>query len=109
MINEYTRKMTANEQECFDIGYKAGKYDALREQEKYHIGDVNEMIPQWISVEGRLPKPFENVLCFFPYKNYGSQIDVSYFESNSGVCADAHRFNAPSHWMPLPQPPQKGE
>ena len=63
----------------------------------------------WIPVNERLPEIFKNVLCLFPYKNYGSQIEVSYFESNSGVCADAHRYNAPTHWMPLPEPPRKDD
>ena len=35
---------------------------ALRAQGKYHIGDVNEMIPQWISVEDRMPENEQSVL-----------------------------------------------
>lgn len=47
---------------------------------------------EWISVKDRLPEVYAKVLCYFPNKRYGSQIAVSYFESNaieSGMCANA--------------------
>lgn len=65
---------------------------------------------EWISVKDRLPEVYAKVLCYFPNKRYGSQIAVSYFESNaieSGMCADAFKHGKPTHWMPLPEPPKE--
>lgn len=63
---------------------------------------------EWVSVEDRLPKKFTNILCFFPNKDYGSQIEIDYMETDRGYFAREFKWGAPTHWMPLPQPP-KGE
>lgn len=63
---------------------------------------------KWISVEDRLPKRFENVLCYYPEKDYGSRIMISYNESTADeptVFSEQHRWGKVTHWMPLPQQP----
>lgn len=74
---------------------------ALREQS----GTDTNVGGKWISVKDELPDKFQDVLCFFPNKDFGSKIEISYFESISGVCADTHRYKAPTHWQPLPAKP----
>ena len=88
-------------------------------------GDVSEMIAdhlishgvtvqEWISVDDRLPKEGEYVLCVLKGFNYGGKIQVCKF-----VPADKFKdkpyfehfrngFPSVTHWMPLPEPP-KGE
>ena len=53
-------------------------------------------VQEWISVEDRLPKPFENVLVFRDGK-----ISIDYNEGNGWFAYD---FNGKrvTHWMPLP-------
>ena len=59
-------------------------------------------VQEWISVNDRLPKPFENVIVFRDGK-----ISIDYNEGNGWFAYD---FNGKrvTHWMPLPQTP-KGE
>ena len=71
--------------------------NALRERDKQR--------GKWTSVEDELPDIFQDVLCFFPNKKFGSKIEISYFETKSGVCADTYKYEAPTHWQPLPELP----
>lgn len=65
---------------------------------------------EWISVEERSPKRREKCLCYYPQKDYGSKVVVDYAETDDGYFAEQYQFGAPSHWMPLPEPPKmKGE
>ena len=59
-------------------------------------------VQEWVPVDDRLPKPFENVIVFRDGK-----ISIDYNEGNGWFAYD---FNGKrvTHWMPLPQPP-KGE
>ena len=59
-------------------------------------------VQEWISVNDRLPKPFESVLVFRDGK-----ISIDYNEGNGWFAYD---FNGKrvTHWMPLPEKP-KGE
>ena len=58
----------------------------------------------WIKVEDKLPKKFENVLCLFPKKDYGSKIAISYNEGR-GYFADQFKWGKVTHWQPLPELP----
>ena len=53
-------------------------------------------VQEWISVDDRLPKPFENVIVFRDGK-----ISIDYNEGNGWFAYD---FNGKrvTHWMPLP-------
>ena len=55
-------------------------------------------VQEWVPVEDRLPKPFENVIVFRDGK-----ISIDYNEGNGWFAYD---FNGKrvTHWMPLPQP-----
>ena len=59
-------------------------------------------VQEWVSVEDRLPKPFENVIVFRDGK-----ISIDYNEGNGWFAYD---FNGKrvTHWMPIPQPPKGG-
>ena len=71
-------------------------------------------VQEWVSVDERLPKEGEYVLCVLKGFNYGGKIQVCKF-----VPADKFKdkpyfehfrngFPSVTHWMPLPEPP-KGE
>ena len=67
-----------------------------------HLITNGVTVQEWISVDDRLPKPFESVLVFRDGK-----ISIDYNEGNGWFAYD---FNGKrvTHWMPLPKPP-KGE
>lgn len=58
--------------------------------------DNGVTVQEWVSVEDRLPKPFENVIVFRDGK-----ISIDYNEGNGWFAYD---FNGKrvTHWMPLP-------
>lgn len=70
-------------------------------------------VQEWISVKDRLPEEGEYVLCVLKGFNYGGKIQVCKF-----VPADKFKdkpyfehfrngFPSVTHWMPLPQLPEK--
>ena len=67
-----------------------------------YLLDSGVTVQEWISVEDRLPKPFESVLVFRDGK-----ISIDYNEGNGWFAYD---FNGKrvTHWMQLPEMP-KGE
>ena len=100
--------MKAIQDACVEVNkqelIRALQYD----RDQYEKGFADSL--RWISLKDKHPKRFENVLCFFPEKDYGSKIAVSYNESDYNYhFADTHRFGKPTHWMPLPAPPTEKE
>lgn len=67
-----------------------------------HLINNGVTVQEWISVNDRLPEPFESVLVLRDGK-----ISIDYNEGNGWFAYD---FNGKrvTHWMQLPQPP-KGE
>ena len=61
--------------------------------------EIGVTVQEWISVNDRLPVPFENVLVFRDGK-----ISIDYNEGNGWFAYD---FNGKrvTHWMPLPLAP----
>ena len=64
-----------------------------------HLISNGVTVQEWISVNDRLPKPFESVLVFRDGK-----ISIDYNEGNGWFAYD---FNGKrvTHWMPLPLAP----
>lgn len=68
---------------------------------------------EWISVKDRLPEPGEDVLLYFG-NNHGNNmtvggkynLDESWYSITDGeFYTDCD--TTPSHWMPLPEPPEE--
>lgn len=94
-IHEITHRMTPKEQEVFDIGYAKGKADAVKHRE-------------WIPVSERLPDKYGK------YLTCDGKGNIHIFEHNPMgvypfmIAPNSERYYQPTHWMPLPEPPQKG-
>ena len=109
-------------------------YEALVARVRYHIqkanfmgrkeaestlllGEAAEAIeelskPHWISVTDRLPETGVDVLVKFPHNMAVASIDIGEWVVNSGDgwCTDINLAGGeknPTHWMPLPQPPEE--
>ena len=69
----------------------------------------NEVIakskPQWIPVTERLPEMQEDVLC-----DDDGRVTIGYYTDEEVGWHDMHSYRIyPTHWMPLPQPPESEE
>ena len=64
-------------------------------------------MPEWISVEERLPKPFLSVLVFMPAGILSLSVCEG-FLSDGRLWSTRHGlldFTSITHWMPMPLPP----
>jgi hypothetical protein len=63
-------------------------------------------VSKWISVDERLPESGEDVLVW-----HCGSVHSAYFNYSAGGVAyfvrDSHYNCEPTHWMPLPGPPEK--
>ena len=67
-------------------------------------------VPEWISVDDRLPEPYVTVLVNMPGEKPFRTVREG-FISNDGIWQSAMFRREPgevTHWQPMPQPP-KGE
>jgi hypothetical protein len=76
------------------------------------IAAVSELMPRWIPVAERLPDLKDedggtpNVLGYYP--DYPPDIQLVWYTGNGWEDGDGsgRDMKAPSHWMPLPAPPE---
>jgi hypothetical protein len=74
--------------------------------------ELQEQVPQWISVSKRLPDVQVNVLLSRPPEHRQSRlrimrlIDQGYEQYWADDIGDTSPINSYSHWMPLPEPPE---
>jgi len=72
------------------------------------IESLQARIPQWISVEDRLPEEGQHILIsiLHKYSNAPWEYNITYSVYKSGTWRDSdHIYMTPTHWMSLPQPP----
>jgi hypothetical protein len=79
-----------------DIRIRQGGDDA--------IAAVSELLPRWIPVSERLPEEDVDVLVM---TNYGMHVaDIDEYGLWNASHGDSWEFPEPTHWMPLPEPPE---
>ena len=72
--------------------------------------ELRDAIPEWISVKERLPKAFVSVLVYVPELAPLPTVNEGYVDKHGifhGVRLGLNEVKA-THWMPLPEPPERG-
>ena len=74
---------------------------------------LKEKVPKWISVEERLPEPYQNVLTC-ARKLFGADRLLVYgidytIDTGEWVCGGESYKTMITHWTPLPEPPKEVE
>ena len=103
--------------DCFDKMHKEAADAIEKMSEAYdklsrHMDDLAALFPRWIPVSERLPETGVDVLVKFPQNMAVASIDIVEWVVNSGDgwCTDINLAGGeknPTHWMPLPQPPEE--
>lgn len=60
-------------------------------------------VPQWISVEDRLPDKDGFYLAWYTFKDGGHACDIFYYNCDSPI------LSAITHWTYLPEPPKEND
>jgi len=108
-VREKLIELLTNSQQLDVLDWATGWEEAAN-----YLIDHGVTVQEWVSVDDRLPKEGEYVLCVLKGFNYGGKIQVCKF-----VPADKFKdkpyfehfrngFPSVTHWMPMPEPP-KGE
>jgi hypothetical protein len=71
-------------------------------------------MPEWISVEDRLPEDGTRVLCWYQYYHYGKEAitpeyGIGYYWKGWGGEVACGKDCKVLYWMPLPEPPKGGQ
>lgn len=73
---------------------------------------LREKVPQWISVEDRLPEAWKNeddvLVNYMIYSPYFG-VDVGNYHKEAGTWLCMALPCTVTHWMPLPEAPEEGE
>jgi hypothetical protein len=65
-------------------------------------------VPEWISVEERLPKPHETVLVIRRNQRKKLSVECGYYMGNGDWQVGTRLTRPVTHWMPLPELPKEG-
>jgi len=74
------------------------------EQAASEIEELQEQVPQWISVSQRLPEEYERVIGWRAGLVRAGEVWRN--ESGGWLCGDCEPAGGITHWMPLPEPPE---
>jgi hypothetical protein len=71
------------------------------------IEELQEQVPQWISVSERLPEAGVDVLIWSPIDSQFRRACVAALDRVNGqhFWTSEYGDEMPTHWMPLPEPP----
>ena len=88
--------------------YQLGWNDAL-ESIAENAPTIDAVPGRWISVNDRLPEPFETVLVQMPLENPLPTVGWGFIKGDGEwYCNHFNRDkDEVTHWMPLPEPPEE--
>ena len=75
------------------------------EDQQERIDIMAADMPEWISVDERLPQNDEDVLVWVN----GTHRDMAYRDEGVWYDEEHNHLKNITHWMPLPKPPKEGE
>ena len=92
---------------------KAGLWHRRYQLEHEKVEKLRSAVPHWISVEERLPEPYQNVLTC-AWKLFGVDrkriCGIDYvLDNGEWACGGESYKTMVTHWMPLPEPPKEVE
>lgn len=94
---DYPEPLLSTARKATQTIFLAG-YEAAKDQ----LADADKVMPEWISVEERLPRPGQEVL-IVDDQIMRVQAVSSYGKWHPYVNGSSCK---PTHWMPLPEPPK---
>jgi hypothetical protein len=78
--------------------------DARIEELEDELAEAQSKILRWISVSERLPEEDVDVLVMTKHGMHVADLDE--YGTWNASHGDSWQFPKPSHWMPLPEPPE---
>ena len=72
--------------------------------------ELRARVPQWISVDGRLPEKDGYYLCCIKSSLFPDRVYIDVLECDKGSFEEGHIYtDTVTHWMPIPpEPPKEG-
>ena len=80
-----------------EYAYKNGYKDG------YKKGKEDSQLLQWIDTQKELPLPWEDVLCYYPDKNYGSNYVIDCYDTQGFIFEN--KYGKCTFWRELPIEP----
>ena len=91
----------------------AKELNAQREKAEAERDAMRERVPQWISVEDRLPEVWKNErtgeLVNYIVRSPYFGVDIGNYHKEAGTWLCMELPCTVTHWMPLPEAPEEGE
>ena len=83
--------------------------DLLIQDLRRENAELRARVPQWISVDDRLPDEDGYYLCCIKSSLFPDRVYIDILECDKGSFEEGHIYtDTVTHWMPLPEP-LKGE
>ena len=83
--------------------------DLLIQGLRRESAELRARVPQWISVDDRLPEEDDYYLCCIKSSLFPDRVYIDILECDKGSFEEGHIYtDTVTHWMLLPEPP-KGE
>lgn len=100
-----------SDQNCVNVMHKRAA--DLIERLTAENAALREKVPQWISVEDRLPEAWKNeedntLINYMIYSPYFG-VDIGNYHKEAGTWLCMALPCTVTHWMPLPEAPEEGD
>lgn len=84
--------------------------DLLIQDLRRENAELRARIPQWISIDDKLPEEDGYYLCCIKSSLFPDRVYIDILECDKGSFEEGHIYtDTVTHWMPIPPEPPKGE